>query len=127
MRARLWLTIAAALAIAVGAFAVAVKYQRGEQQLVIAVLPRAEGVRESSPVTYRGLAIGYVERMRIVQGRIIAELRIRRSDAELRRGDTLRIRTMGIFGDKTLDFSPGPLSAPLLQPTDTIVTVSPGG
>ena len=125
MSLRLWLTVAAALVIAVGAFIFATRGQRGKQQLVIAVLPRADGVREGMPVTYRGLDIGYVERLRIDQGRVVAELRIRRADAGIRREDTLKVRTMGLIGDKSLDFSPGVVSAPLVVATDTIFAVVP--
>lgn len=125
MRLRLWLTIAAALVIAGGAFVFATRPQRGKQQLVIAVLPRANGVREGMPVTYQGLDIGYVERLRLDRGRVVAELRIRRADTEIRRGDTIRLRTLGLLGDRSLDFSPGARSAPLVGATDTIFAVIP--
>lgn len=95
-------------------------------QVVIAVLPRADGVRVGAPITYGGLNIGNVERLRIDQGRVIAELRIRRKDGKIRQDDTLRIRSVGLFGDVSLDFTPGDTAAPFLEPADTLLVIVRG-
>lgn len=124
MKLRLSLVLLAfALVVLGAAFVFASRRQHGDVRMVTAVLPQADGIREGALVTYLGLEIGYVDRLRIHNGRVIAELRIHRADAELRQGDTLRLRTLGIIGDKVLDVSPGIRSAPLLGPTDTLMGI----
>lgn len=126
VRLRLWLTIAVAV-LALVATGVFVAMNVRSNQMIIAVLPRADGVRVGAPVTYRGLNIGNVERLRIDRGRVIAELRVRREDGKIRQDDTLRIRSVGIFGDVSLDFTPGNPSAPFLETTDTLLVIVRGG
>ena len=126
VRVRLWLTIGIA-AFSLIATAVFVAMNVHSHQQVIAVLPRADGVRVGAPVTYRGLNIGNVENLRIDRGRVIAELRIRRADGKIRQDDTLRVRSVGIFGDVSLDFTPGDASAPFLESTDTLLVITRGG
>jgi phospholipid/cholesterol/gamma-HCH transport system substrate-binding protein len=94
---------------------------------VLAVLPRADGIREGATVTYLGLDVGRLEKLWIDDGRLLAELRIHRADAKPRRGDTLHLRLYGLFGDRSLDIVPGPLSAPWLGPGDTLVAVKAPG
>jgi ABC-type transporter Mla subunit MlaD len=125
MKIRLSVVLLAVAVLVLGtAFIFATRLQRGELRPVTAILPRADGLREGSIVTYLGLEIGYVDRLRIENGRVIAELRIHRADADLRQSDTLRIRTLGIFGDRVLDVTPGSRSAPRLGPTDTLFGVA---
>lgn len=54
---------------------------------------------------------------------MVAALRIRRSYAVLRTGDRLNVHTIGLFGDRALDFVPGPQSAPLVGEGDTLAAV----
>jgi ABC-type transporter Mla subunit MlaD len=105
----------------------ATRRQRGELRPVVAILPRADGVREGAIVTYLGVEIGYVDRLRIHNGRVVAEIRIHRADADLRQSDTLHLRINGIFGDRILDVAPGSRSAPPLGPTDTLIGVAARG
>jgi ABC-type transporter Mla subunit MlaD len=76
-------------------------------------------------VTYLGVDFGHVERLAIRDGKVIVELRVHRSDAALRQGDRVRLRTQGIIGDRLLDVVPGPPGAPLLGPGDTLFSDAP--
>jgi phospholipid/cholesterol/gamma-HCH transport system substrate-binding protein len=97
----------------------------GRGQRIVVVLPRADGVREGASVTYAGLLVGRVERLRIVDGRVLASIELDRDDAEVRMADTIRLRTLGLLGDKVLDITPGPRAAPLLRGGDTLVALRP--
>jgi len=117
---RLGLLLALA-AICLGAALVfATRSQRGYRQPLIAILPRADGVREGTLVTYLGLQVGQVRRLRIHDGRVVAELRVRGAESPLRRGDSLRLRTLGLLGDKVLDVVPGQPGGPPLRDGDTL-------
>ena len=95
----------------------------GTGQRIVVVLPRADGVREGGSVTYRGLLVGRVERLRIIEGRVVAHIEFEHEDVELRVADTIRARTLGLLGDKVLDITPGPRTAPLVRATDTLVAL----
>jgi len=92
---------------------------------IVVVLPRADGLREGASVTYSGLLVGRVERLRVVDGRVVANIELQRDDAELRLADTIRLRTLGLLGDKVLDITPGPRTAPRVRATDTLVALRP--
>ena len=115
--------LATAVFVLVAALFFATRPVRGEVRYVTAILPRADGIREGTVVTYLGVEVGMVERLRLDDGRVVVDLRIHRDDATMRRGDTLRARTLGPIGDKALDWIPGPRTSPFLGPGDTIVAV----
>ncbi len=116
------------LLVATLALAVAVRRTvpaSGGGQRIVVVLPRADGVREGTSVTFTGFLVGRVERLRIIDGRVLANIELEHADAELRLADTIRVRTLGLLGDNVLDITPGPRTAPLVRSTDTLVALRP--
>jgi ABC-type transporter Mla subunit MlaD len=125
MRWQLVGTIAVAIVGVVVAFVFATRPVREAASRATVVLARGDGVREGTRVTYLGVDFGHVERLAIRDGKVIVELRVHRSDAALRQGDRVRLRTQGIIGDRLLDVVPGPPGAPLLGPGDTLFSDAP--
>ena len=66
----------------------------GGGQRMVVVLPRADGLREGASVTYTGLLVGRVEQLRIIDGRVVANIEFDHADAEVRLADTIRLRTL---------------------------------
>jgi phospholipid/cholesterol/gamma-HCH transport system substrate-binding protein len=112
MRARLAALIAAATGIVV---AIAIAGWRGERtvQRAHTMLPYAEGVREGTRVTYRGVDVGSVKRLAFDTSGVAVDLNLHQP-VPLRTSDSIAQRTMGLLGDRVLDIVPGPPSAPLL-------------
>lgn len=98
---------------------------RRSHSRIVVVLPSADGVREGAAVSYLGLPIGVVDHLTIHEGRVIVEIRIQRSDADLRTGDIVRLKTLGILGDQQLEIVPGPPSAAPLRTGDTLFAARP--
>jgi ABC-type transporter Mla subunit MlaD len=98
---------------------------RGESGRAILVLDRGHGIDRGTPVTYLGVQFGSVERVSLERGRVIVELRYRRESAELRSGDSIRVSSFGLFGGKQLDLIPGPQTARVIAPGDTLFAVQP--
>ena len=89
----------------------------------IVMLDDAYGIATGTKVTYLGLQIGTVDRLSIHDGKIIAEIRIHEKGAELRKGDHVRVKDFGIFGDHIIDLVPGPRSLPLVGAGDTLIAM----
>jgi ABC-type transporter Mla subunit MlaD len=115
--------LATAVFVLLAALFFATRPAREDIRYFTAILPRADGVREGTVVTFLGVEVGFVERLRIDDGKVIAQLRVQREDARVRRDDTLRLRPNGIFGGMTLDWVPGSRQAPPLADGDTIVAL----
>ena len=92
----------------------------GDSAVVVAMLPSAPGLKEGATVTYRGIEVGKVERIRFADTAVQVEFRLTRSDVPLRTRDQVHIASLGLLGDKAMDILPGPVTAPLLQPSDTL-------
>jgi ABC-type transporter Mla subunit MlaD len=120
---RLGLTISAAVALLVVLAVVSVR-TRGPsgRDAVVVVLPSAPGgLREGDAVTYLGIEAGTIRHIDLSTGRVVLTLALGREDVVLRAADTVRLRTRGLFGDNVVDVTPGPRSAPVVGPGDTIV------
>ena len=98
---------------------------RDESGRAVLVLDRGHGINRGTPVTYLGVEFGSVERVELENGRVIVELRFRRESAQLRSGDSIRVIGFGLFGDKVLDLVPGPRTAPVIGPGDTLFVMQP--
>src|SRR5918992_6241689 len=112
MTKRLALLLGIAVAIVL---AVAIAAWRGQRvvQRIEAVLPNGGGLREGSAVAYRGVLIGFVERLWFDPEGVRLTLGLTQP-VPVRSGDTLRVHTLGLLGDRVADIRPGPPSAPLL-------------
>jgi len=94
-------------------------------RVVHAVLPTAQDVKEGATVRYRGIAVGQVNAVRIVDSGVQLDLSIYRADAPLRTADRVRVVREGIMGDQAVDVVPGPLSAPKLGSSGWLAAVPP--
>jgi phospholipid/cholesterol/gamma-HCH transport system substrate-binding protein len=102
-----------------------------DERVVHALLPAARSLREGVPVRYRGIEVGRLTTMRIVDSGVRLDLDIQRADAPLRTADQVRIAPVGIFGDAEVEIVPGPVSAPKLasngwlaaSPPDTLAAI----
>ena len=110
-------------AFVISAFVLATRLNR--QPHIVAVLPFADGISVGGAVTLRGKKIGQIEKLKIDGRRILADLQIRESDFGLRQRDSIRLRMLGLAGEKVLDIVPGDLSAPLMEDGDTIFVALP--
>ena len=119
MTRRLALTLAAAGEIALAVLVASVRGRSGTREFSV-VFPSASGLREGALVSYLGVAVGEVGPIDLSSGRVVARIRIRRRDVSLRAGDDVRLRTMGLLGDATVEIMPGLRDAALLEPGDTL-------
>ncbi|HEX7941423.1 MAG TPA: MCE family protein [Gemmatimonadaceae bacterium] len=78
------------------------------------MLPEARDLREGAIVRYRGIDVGRVTSVRIVDTGVRLDLDIQRADAPLRAADNVRVVAMGMFGDREVEIVPGPVGAPRL-------------
>ena len=109
-RLAILLGIAAGAALAVG---IAAWRSQRVVQRIEATLPNGGGLREGSPVVYRGVIVGTVERLWFEGEGVRLTLGLTRP-APIRTTDTLRVHTLGLLGERVADIRPGPASAPLL-------------
>ncbi|HET7458900.1 MAG TPA: MlaD family protein [Gemmatimonadaceae bacterium] len=120
MSPRLLATLVAAVAIAATAMFLMVP-RRPAQRTVVAVFPAAPELREGTRVTYLGVEAGTVTRIALEPRRVMATLSIARPDVVLHVGDSVRLRTMGFFGDQVVDIVPiGRPESPLLSDRDSL-------
>jgi len=94
---------------------------------LIAYLPAAPGLRQGGSVTLAGQLVGTVKEIKFlpVDFDTTRNLRVlmrvdRTLREQIRRNSEVRLRTMGLLGDKVLDISPGTPRYPVLQNGDTI-------
>lgn len=119
MRLRVGLIILLGTAILV-AVAVALWHRPADDHEVIAVLSEAPQLRNGAMVTYLGVPVGSVRSMDLSSGRVVLTLGIQRSDVILRQGDSVRIHTQGLLGDKVVDIVASKGRRPLLTAHDTL-------
>jgi ABC-type transporter Mla subunit MlaD len=93
---------------------------RQERGVFYADLPDAPGVRDGAVVRYRGVQIGQVERVSFADSVVHITIGLTRSDVPLRTRDGIRLAAEGLFGDRTLDVIPGPVTAPALRRGGTL-------
>lgn len=94
---------------------------------LVVFLPAANGLRQGGSVTLAGQLVGTVKEIEFLPVdfdttrnlRIVAAIDRKLRD-QIRRDSEVRLRTMGLLGDKMLDISPGTPRFPVLQPGDTI-------
>jgi len=93
---------------------------------VSVILPQATDVTPESRVTYRGLEVGRVSEMRIVDGGIEVVMAITRDDLRLRKGDLVRTYFPALFSKvSNVEIVPGPSDAALLLPGEKLTAAPP--
>lgn len=96
---------------------------------LVTLVPSALGLREGAPVTLAGQRIGQVSAVDFIPVRQKTgeeNLRVRLAISErvrdqIRADSRAFLRTQGLLGDKFVDIEPGTVTAPVLQPGDTLV------
>lgn len=94
---------------------------------LVAFLQTANGLRQGGSVTLAGQLVGTVKEIDFLPvdfdttRNLRVVFRVDRNVREQIRGDSeVRLRTMGLLGDKVLDISPGTPTFPALAPGDTL-------
>ncbi|HET7550726.1 MAG TPA: MlaD family protein [Gemmatimonadaceae bacterium] len=97
---------------------------------LVTLLPNANGLREGGSVTVAGQLAGVVKSIEFLppDGDTTRNLRVvMEMDSELRdqvRGDSrVKLKSLGLLGDKVLDISPGTPRYGVLSPGDTVPNV----
>jgi mannose-6-phosphate isomerase-like protein (cupin superfamily) len=108
------------LTIAIVAIAIVLIRPDPGLQLVTVLPPGDDRIREGTRITHLGIEIGYVEHLKIDKRPVVADLRITRSDAALRRGDHLRVHGTGLFGSRELEVIQGTGPGAALESGDTL-------
>jgi ABC-type transporter Mla subunit MlaD len=96
-----------------------------ERRVLHTVLPAARDLREGAIVRYRGIDVGRVTSVRIVDTGVRLDLDIRRPDVPLRAADNVRVMNIGMFGDREVEIVPGPASAQRLSPDGWLLASPP--
>jgi phospholipid/cholesterol/gamma-HCH transport system substrate-binding protein len=123
MRPRLLVTLAVA-GLAILVLALAVARRERTVQRARAILIYGAGLREGASVSYRGVDVGRVTRLTFDTAGIAVDLAFQR-EVPLRTADSVRVRTLGIFGDHALDIVPGPHTAQLLPDNGLLASQPP--
>jgi phospholipid/cholesterol/gamma-HCH transport system substrate-binding protein len=98
-----------------------------ERYELVALLPNASGLREGGSVMVAGQLSGIVESIEFLpaDGDTTQNLKVtmkvdERIREQIRSNSRVKVRTMGLLGDKTLDISPGTVPNAILEPGDTL-------
>jgi phospholipid/cholesterol/gamma-HCH transport system substrate-binding protein len=98
-----------------------------ERYELVALLPNANGLREGGSVTVAGQLSGIVERIDFLpaDGDTSQNLKVtmkvdERIREQIRADSRVKVRTMGLLGDKTLDISPGTVPNAIMDEGDTL-------
>jgi phospholipid/cholesterol/gamma-HCH transport system substrate-binding protein len=98
-----------------------------ERYELVALLPNAGGLREGGSVMVAGQLSGSVRSIEFLpaDGDTTQNLKVtmnvdERVREQIRSNSRVKVRTMGLLGDKTLDISPGTVPNAILEPGDTL-------
>ncbi len=105
----------------IAAFAAGCANER--ENVVHVIAEQAPGLKKSARVQYRGIEVGWVKQVYFTPGGVRIDLHIDRKDVPIRSRDTVRITSVGAFGEQVVDIHPGPQTAPLLAHDATLPKV----
>lgn len=98
-----------------------------ERYELVALLPNAGGLREGGSVMVAGQLSGIVEKIDFLpaDGDTTQNLKVtmkvdERIREQIRSDSRVKVRTMGLLGDKTLDITPGTVPNAILEAGDTL-------
>jgi phospholipid/cholesterol/gamma-HCH transport system substrate-binding protein len=98
-----------------------------ERYELVALLPNASGLREGGSVTVAGQLSGIIKSIDFLpaDGDSTQSLKVimnvdERIREQIRSNSRLKVRTMGLLGDKTLDISPGTVPNAIMEAGDTL-------
>src|ERR1700738_144092 len=95
------------------------------ENIVHVIAEQAPGLKKSARVQYRGVDVGLVKEVYFTPGGVRIDVLIQRNDVPIRAQDTVRITSVGAFGEQVVDIQPGVQTAPLIARGATLPKVQP--
>jgi ABC-type transporter Mla subunit MlaD len=95
------------------------------ENVVHVIAEQAPGLKKSARVQYRGVDVGLVKQVYFTPGGVRIDLLLERDDVPIRTQDTVRITSVGAFGEQVVDIQPGVQTAPLIARGATLPKVKP--
>lgn len=95
------------------------------EHIVHVIAEQAPGLKRTARVQYRGVDVGLVREVYFTPGGVRIDLLIQRDDVPIRVKDTVRIASVGAFGEQVVDIQPGDQTAALIAPGATLPKVQP--
>ena len=95
------------------------------ENVVHVIAEQAPGLKKSAPVQFRGVEVGLVKEVYFTPSGVRIDLLIQRPDVPIRSQDTVRITSVGAFGQQVVDITPGVQTAPLIARGATLPKVQP--
>jgi ABC-type transporter Mla subunit MlaD len=95
------------------------------ENIVHVIAEQAPGLKKSARVQYRGVDVGLVKEVYFTPGGVRIDVLIQRNDVPIRGQDTVRITSVGAFGEQVIDIQPGVQTAPLIARGATLPEVQP--
>lgn len=109
----------------VAAAALSVACGPKHENIVHVIAEQALGVKKGSRVQFRGVDIGLVKQVYFTPGGVRIDLLLERKDVPIRTQDTVRISSVGAFGEQVVDIRPGVQTAPLIVRGATLPKAQP--
>jgi ABC-type transporter Mla subunit MlaD len=95
------------------------------ENVVHVIAEQAPGLKRGARVQYRGVDVGLVKEVYFTPGGVRIDAIIERNDVPIRMQDTVRITSVGAFGEQVIDIQPGVQTAPLIARGATLPKVRP--
>jgi ABC-type transporter Mla subunit MlaD len=95
------------------------------ENIVHVIAEQAPGLKKSARVQFRGVDVGLVKQVYFTPGGVRIDLLLERNDVPIRGQDTVRIVSVGAFGEQVVDIQPGAQTAPLIARGATLPNVQP--
>ncbi len=90
------------------------------ENVVHVIAEQAPGLKKAARVQYRGVDVGLVKQVYFTPGGVRIDLLLERNDVPIRAQDTVRITSVGAFGEQVVDIQPGVQTAPLIARNATL-------
>jgi ABC-type transporter Mla subunit MlaD len=91
-----------------------VSCSRRPETIIHVMAQSAPGVKAGSRVQYRGVDVGAVREVYFTPNGVRIDLAILRQDAPIRTQDSVRVISVGAFGEQVVEIRPGVSNAPLV-------------
>jgi ABC-type transporter Mla subunit MlaD len=95
------------------------------ENVVHVIAEQAPGLKKSARVQFRGVDVGLVKQVYFTPSGVRIDLLLERQDVPIRTQDTVRIRSVGAFGEQVVDIQPGVQTAPLIARGATLPKAQP--
>jgi ABC-type transporter Mla subunit MlaD len=95
------------------------------ENIVHVIAEQAPGLKKSARVQFRGVVVGLVKEVYFTPGGVRIDLLLERDDIPIRTQDTVRIKSVGAFGEQVVDIQPGVQTAPLIARGATLPKARP--